>query len=400
LGQWYDFKVEVSGTSIRCYLDGTLKIDVTDSSIDKGRIGCITTRSHGHFDEVFVKAYNEPPYNVKEITCREILDEVANHITLLTREGEYNPRDRDAWTENISRWESPQLVIFSEDGVDKKVGNNSIKGEWSSDPGLIVQLRRNVTADISLVKKIKLWITWSVTGPVNYWRIRLYSGSYTTFYEKEMYVGLSAPASKPWGTIESHNLADFTKIGTSNEITCIEIALRNTATNIGTGSIKIDGLHLAIDPVTFQALDSASENKYGKKTREFEDLTITDDNFGQAVTNALCQAHKNPIKHAVVTVPGKGQEGYRPPAQVILSSAKDNIQYEYFKILKARHHYAIQRDEAPLYLCDIDLIAARKTDENYEVPISQETGSMQALKPSVEMGRRLDVIARKGYYWC
>ncbi len=399
---WYNIKIEADGQTHKLYVNGQLKITRNQTggyTTGKAQLGTYTT--HAHFDNATVKAVNEPAYNVKEITCREILEDVANHITLLTREGEYNPRDKDAWTENISRWESPQTqVSLTPDNTDKKQGNNSIKAEWTSDPGLTVRLRRNMTADISQLKKVKLWITWSVTGPLDYWRIRLYSGSYSEFYQKETYVGSSAPASKPWGTIESHNLADFTKTGNpSNEITIIEIALRNTTTNIGTGHLKVDGLHFAIDPVTFQTSDSDSQGKYGVKKRNFEDLTLSDQNLAQYTANALCQLLKNPIKHVHAVILGKAQEGYRPPAQVVVSSAKDSIYYEYFKILKARHHYVIQREEAPLYLCDLDLITAKKTDGTYEVPIAQESPSLQAFKPGVELAQRLDVVARKGYYW-
>jgi len=402
---WYTVKIEAEGQTHRLYVNGELKITRTQTAgytTGKAQLGTYTT--HAHFDNVTVKAVSEPPYNVKEVTCRELLDEVANHVTLLTREGEYNPRDRDAWTENISRWESPQTqVSLTPDNTDKKQGNNSIKGEFSTDPGLRAEIRRKITCDISQLKQIKFWDTWSVSGPVDWWIVRLYTKyeAYgADYYERKLNIGQSAPASKAWGAQEVQNLSDFTKVGNpSNEVVCIEITLENNSTNIGTGYIKVDGLHFAVDPVTKTASDLDSQNKYGIKKRDFEDLTVTDENFAQYVASALCQMLKNPIKHAQVTVLGKAQEGYRPPAQVILSSAKDNIQYEYFKILKARHHYIIQRDEAPLYICDLDLITARKPDGNYEVPTSQETGSMQALKPGVEVGRRLDVIARKGYYW-
>jgi len=404
LGQWYDFKVEVNGTSIKCYLDGTLKVDVTDSSIDRGRIGCLTTRSHSHFDNVSVKAYNEPAYNIKKISVKESLEDVGNDIKLLIREAEYNPRDKDGWTENLSGCSSPQTqVAFSVDNADKKVGNNSIKGEWTTDPGLKVQLRKSVNADITFFEKIKFWDKWSVSGPVDWWIVRLYtkSGDFSTdYYERKLNVGQSAPASKPWSTEEVQSISDFTKTGNpSNIVVSIEITLENNSTNIGTGYLKVDGLHFALDPLTKTASDSASQGKYGVKKRNFEDLTIIDQNFAQFIANALCQLLKNPIKHVWVEVPGKAQEGYRPPAQVIVSSAKDNIHYEYFKILRARHHYIINREEAPLYICNLDLIAAKKTDGTFEVPMAWEPPSLRALKSSVELAQRLDVVARKGYYW-
>jgi hypothetical protein len=121
------------------------------------------------------------------------------------------------------------------------------------------------------------------------------------------------------------------------------------------------------------------------------------------MANALCQAFKNPIKHVHVVVPGKSQTGlsagYRPPAVVQVNSPKDQINNQYFRILKARHHYVTSREEAPLYICDLDLVAAKKPDGNYEVPIAKEPRSMRALKPMTEITPAFKAVSGKGYYW-
>jgi len=400
--QFYELKAQLKGSSIKCYLNGELKKNETDTHYATGKIGLFTELTHAHFDNLEVKAVNEPPYNIKKIAWKETTEDIANQIQLLTREAEYQPKDKDAWTENTEKWSSPEVVTFTEDGTDKKVGENSIKASFTS-MGVVLELRKKVNVDISLFKKIKLWDKWSVTGPVDWLFIRLYSKEdyyLTDYYQKKVWIGQGAGIPKPWNNQWIFELKDFEKSGDpSNNIVCIEYVLQSDTTSIGDGYIKIDGLHFAIDPVVKTASDNDSQNKYGKKKRNFEDFTITDENFAQFIANSLCQSLKSPIKHVRIIVPGKTQEGYRPPAQVILSSAKDNIEYEYFKILKACHCYLTSRDEAPLYICDIDLIAAEKTNGNYEIPITQEPRSVRAIKPSVELARHLDVVARKGYYW-
>jgi len=400
--QFYELKAQLEGNTIKCYLNNELKKNEADTHYATGKIGLLTRQTHAHYDNIEVKAANEPPYNIKKITWKETTEDVANQIQLLTHEAEYTPKDKDAWTENTENWEGfPELSVeLSVDNTDKKVGNNSILASFTSI-GTVLRLRRKVSIDISLFKKIKLWDKWSFTGPADWFIIRLGSdNSPLDYYEKKLWVGQTAGVPKPWGTQEVYELKDFTKVGNpSNDIVLLEIMFSNVTENLGSGYVKIDGLHFAVDPLVKTSSDSESQIKYGKKERDFEDFTITDENFAQYMANDLCQALKNPIKHVHVLVLGRAQEGYRPPAQVRLSSAKDNIQYEYFKILKVRHHYVTSRDEAPLYICDIDLIVAEKTDGSCEIPIMKEPWSIKALKLSAELARRLDSVARKGYYW-
>jgi len=337
--------------------------------------------------------------NIKQLTWKESIEDVGNEIKLLIREGEYEPHDKDSWTENTERWSSPDGATITAD-ADKKEGSYSIKGEIYG-AGLTLRLRREIKVDKSKFKKIKFWLKWSVTGPVDYWRIRITDKSdYSQYFQREYFVGQSAPASKPWSTMIEEILANFTKTGNvSEDVISVEIALRNSSQNLGDGVLMIDGLHFAYDPIYKTASDTDSQNKYGKKKRNFEDFTITDENFAQFVANSLCQALKNPIKHVHVIVPGRAQEGFRPPAFVDVKSPKDNIDYGWFRILKARHHYVTSREEAPLYICDLDLIAAKKTDGNYQYPIAQEPRSMRALKPISELSPALKAISGKGYYW-
>jgi len=54
IGQIYTLKVIVEGNNIKCYVDGTKKIDITDSTYSTGRVGVGTFNSHTHFDDVMI----------------------------------------------------------------------------------------------------------------------------------------------------------------------------------------------------------------------------------------------------------------------------------------------------------------------------------------------------------
>ena len=54
IGVDYVLKVEVEGDSIRCYVDGVLEIDVTDSDFAAGAVGVGTFDAVGAFDDVSV----------------------------------------------------------------------------------------------------------------------------------------------------------------------------------------------------------------------------------------------------------------------------------------------------------------------------------------------------------
>jgi hypothetical protein len=53
-GVWYTLKVEVSGTSIKCYFDDVLKFDVTDATFSDGTVGVWNLSQDGWFDNMSV----------------------------------------------------------------------------------------------------------------------------------------------------------------------------------------------------------------------------------------------------------------------------------------------------------------------------------------------------------
>ena len=54
---WYNFKVEVSGTNIKAYVDDVLKFDVDDSTVSGGTVGLSVNWANGaEFDDVLVQS--------------------------------------------------------------------------------------------------------------------------------------------------------------------------------------------------------------------------------------------------------------------------------------------------------------------------------------------------------
>lgn len=54
LNTWYRLKVEAYGSSIRCYLNGSLAIDATDTTFSNGRVGFSTYLTNAKFDNLVV----------------------------------------------------------------------------------------------------------------------------------------------------------------------------------------------------------------------------------------------------------------------------------------------------------------------------------------------------------
>ncbi|NOU69136.1 hypothetical protein GC096_34545 [Paenibacillus sp. LMG 31461] len=50
------FKLEVNGSTMKAYVNGTLKINVTDSTFSSGKIGVYTHIAQAYFDDVYVRA--------------------------------------------------------------------------------------------------------------------------------------------------------------------------------------------------------------------------------------------------------------------------------------------------------------------------------------------------------
>ena len=60
LGEWYTFKVEVSGQNIKCYIDDEMVFDIKDNTFEKGKIGLATGLARVAVDEVEVQGPGIP----------------------------------------------------------------------------------------------------------------------------------------------------------------------------------------------------------------------------------------------------------------------------------------------------------------------------------------------------
>ncbi|MBE1442369.1 family 43 glycosylhydrolase [Paenibacillus sp. OAS669] len=59
-GRWYTMRMALEGASIRCYLDGNLIFNVTDSSLASGKIGFRTKWGKAGMDDIAVKPIPDP----------------------------------------------------------------------------------------------------------------------------------------------------------------------------------------------------------------------------------------------------------------------------------------------------------------------------------------------------
>ncbi|MGO4276202.1 hypothetical protein AB4Z22_41325, partial [Paenibacillus sp. TAF58] len=50
------FKLEANGNTIKVYVNGQLKLNVTDSTLPKGKVGVYTHFAQAYFDDVYVRA--------------------------------------------------------------------------------------------------------------------------------------------------------------------------------------------------------------------------------------------------------------------------------------------------------------------------------------------------------
>ena len=70
---------------------------------------------------------------------------------------------------------------------------------------------------------------------------------------------------------------------------------------------------------------------------------------------------------------GRAQTGFRPPEMIQVTSLKDSIDQVTFQIQRARHVYRPKEG----YICELELVAARKTDGTYEPKVAPATFDLE-----------------------
>jgi hypothetical protein len=121
------------------------------------------------------------------------------------------------------------------------------------------------------------------------------------------------------------------------------------------------------------------------------DKTITDVDYADYVAENIVEHRKNPLVLVEATVPGRAQLGYRPPLMIQVTSLKDGIDGETFQIQRARHRYRPGEG----YLCDLELVAARKPDGTYEprvAPVMFDLAAQLAASRRAIQERELNAL--------
>ncbi|OAS21225.1 family 16 glycoside hydrolase [Paenibacillus oryzisoli] len=105
--QWYTVKVIVNGSSIICYLDGTEKINMTDTTFSTGKIGFKAYNIASVYDDV----------SVKDLAGANLFSD------------NFDDGDSVGWTQVLGTWS----IIT--DGINKLLAANSNSGEYVISTG-------------------------------------------------------------------------------------------------------------------------------------------------------------------------------------------------------------------------------------------------------------------------
>jgi len=288
---------------------------------------------------------------LRDLTWEENLDDIANYIKLYTFEGEYAPKDKDAWTESKDRWSSPDPYdSMSEDTGDVKAGSACIKFNVTNAGS---QFRMEVSIPSTYIndyQKLRFWFKYgSGLSPDNL-RVCFGCGGFSNYWYKE---SLTVPEAETWKEIEV-DLSALTKINyPGNETDRIRIEPYKGTGSLGTGGFKIDKLRFDHDPEYVTCEDTNSQSAYGKKEKTHVDKTVTDPTYAQNIAKAYLDLLKYPLRH--VTVVTDGSMWVRPAQTITISAPSRSIYNTKYRIVKAIHIFEPGKD----YRCQIELIASR-----------------------------------------
>jgi hypothetical protein len=321
--------------------------------------------------------------NVLEIQVKESIKgspRLVNDVRVIVFEEERSPADQDALTESAEGWGSPDPTDANypqSDTGDKVAGTASVKFQFTG-AGTQYRMRLNLPdLDLSGFDRVKFYMKYGATLSVDDFDVKLWRNSVwvTDYYEK---TGVSPGAAASWVEY-SVNLSAFSKTGNPGPIIDTVQIKANHSVGIGSGGILVDKLRFIRDEKAGTASDSVSQAAYGKRTLRLVDKTITDLDYAGYVADNMVAHRKDPLVSARVKVPGRGQLGYRPPMRVTLTSLKDGVDQREFQIVRAVHRYTPGLG----YVCDLDLVAARKPDGSYEpriAPAVDDVGMSLAAK--------------------
>jgi len=321
--------------------------------------------------------------NILEIQVKESIKgspRLVNDVRVIVFEEERSPADQDALTESAEGWSSPDPTDANypqSDTGDKIAGTASIHFN-TTNPGTQYRMRLEFTdLDISGYDRVNFWMKYGAGLSIDSFEIRIWRGGWlwvTDYLEK---TGIT-PQGAAWHQY-TVNISGMAKTGNPGNI-IKNLRIRAVhSTEIGVGGFLVDKLRFIRDEKAGTDSDSASQTAYGKRTLRLVDKTITDVDYAGYVADNVVEHRKDPLVSARVKVPGRGQLGYRPPMTVTLTSLKDGVDQKEFQIVRAVHRYTTSMG----YVCDLDLVAARKPDGSYEpkiAPTVDDVGMSLAVK--------------------
>ncbi len=330
--------------------------------VDPG--GCLRFRKYGAFACPHHISDGSDGYapNIIDIEASETIKgspSLVNDVKVVIFEEENIPKDQDSWTESPDGWSSPDPTDFDyplSETVDKVRGYASVKFQ-TTNPGPVYRMRLSLSEqDLTGFDSVKFSLKYGSGLSIDSFMFQMMKGGFGAgdYYE--------IPDITPQGADAWHeitiNLADMSRIGNpGNIVNGLELRADHS-TEIGIGGFIIDHLRFVRSEKSGSATDAASQLTYGKRSLTIIDKGITSTTYAGYVASNIVANRKNPVATIRVTVPGRGQPGYRPPQSVTVTSLKDGISSRAFQIVKARHWITPGKG----YTCDLDLASAKIAD--------------------------------------
>jgi hypothetical protein len=318
--------------------------------------------------------------NILDISVKETIKgdpRLVNDVKVIVFEEETTPRDEDAWTESAESWSSPDPTDSGyplSDAGDKKSGTASIHFNTTNCGS---QYRMKYTfseVDIAGVDQVRFWFKYGAGLSPENLEVSLQKGDWIWTWDYRIKSGITPPPAVTWGEI-AVNITDMAVTGNpGNVVDRIQIRAYRASGNLGTSGFLVDKLRFVRNEKAATAEDSTSQACYGRRTFREVDKTLTDLDFAGYVAANILAHRKDPLVIVQASVPGRGQLGFRPPQIVTLTSLKDALSQRQFQIQRARHHYTPEGG----YVCELELVAARKPDGTYEpklAPASTDLGA-------------------------
>ena len=329
------------------------------------------------------------PANILDIRVKESIKgnpRLANDVKVIIFEEESMPVDEDSYTESADAWSSPDPTDTGypqSDTGDLSKGTASIHYNTTS-PGNQYRMRCDLgEIDITGMDKVKFDVKWGGTLSPDEYEVYIKKTGWIWNNDYYWKGSITPGSSGTWQSIEI-DISSMTVVGNPGNIVNNFQLRAYKSTGLGTGGFLIDHLRFTRDEKAGTADDSTSKDGYGKRKLRVVDKTITDTDYADYVAENLVEHRKNPLVTVKALVPGQGQLGFRPPMMATVTCLKEGLNEENFQITRVRHRYTPGEG----YLCDLELVAARKPDGTHEPKVTPSTEDFSLFLADRERRRR------------